>query len=60
MANADKLGSLTAHLEKTRQALSDVQKGVVPPKHKDAKESYVFFLNKEIMLTERALSKIKG
>lgn len=60
MASADKKASLSAHLEKTKKSLSEVLAGSVPEKHKLEKESYITFLKKEIMLSERTLANVKG
>jgi hypothetical protein len=58
MANKNKNVSLQAHLEKTRVALKEVEKGNVPQKHKDSVTGYLQFLNKEIFLTEAAINKL--
>lgn len=60
MANKDKLGSLVAHIDKSKKSLDEALKGNIPPKHVEGKDAYIAFLRKEVSMHEAKLAKMKG
>jgi hypothetical protein len=55
--NKDKTIKLSKHLADLQNRLSDLQKGLVPEKHKDRPTEYRQFLVNEISSVKASLSK---